>query len=319
MTGARAPGEADLERAVARLRAGELVAFPTETVYGLGGAARDPAAVAKIYALKSRPAEHPLIVHLAEHAPLEDWARDVPPAARLLARAFWPGPLTLVLPRAASVPAIVTGGQDTVGLRKPSHPLARRLLEAFGDGIAAPSANRYRRISPTTAAHVHAEFGADAPLVLDGGPCEVGLESTIVGCLDGELVLLRPGGIDVRELARVAGPIALPRAHAVLPRVSGSEATHYAPHSPTSVLPAALLSGARVDGAGVLARHAAPPTYAGPGWIVASEEPRAYARALYANLRLLDALRAREILVEALPEGPDWDAARDRLQRAARR
>ena len=224
---------ARLEQAVAALRRGELVAFPTETVYGLGADARNVSAVRRIFELKGRPPSHPLIVHLAPDAPLSDWAARVPPPVAALAAAFWPGPLTLVLPRAAGVPDVVTGGQDTIGLRKPSHPVARALLERFGGGIAGPSANRYGHISPTSAAHVADEFGSQAPLILEGGDCAVGLESTIVGWVDDELVLLRPGGLGLADLQRIAGPIATaPRAGA--PRVSGS---HHGSASMTSMRP----------------------------------------------------------------------------------
>ncbi len=310
--------DAQLERAVAALRRGELVAFPTETVYGLGGDARNGAAVRRIFELKGRPATHPLIVHLAPDAPLSDWACAVPAPVAALAAAFWPGPLTLVLPRAAGVLDAVTGGQDTVGLRKPAHPVAVALLERFGGGLAGPSANRYGHISPTSAAHVHAEFGSAAPLVLDGGACAVGLESTIIGWVGGELVLLRPGGLGLAALERVAGPIAT-RARAAAPRVSGSLASHYAPRTPTTLMTSAGLTGERARDAAVLARRPAPADYAGPLWIAAPPDAAGYGRSLYANLRHLDELKSLEILVEMVPDDEAWDAVRDRLARAATR
>ncbi|MEK7737911.1 MAG: L-threonylcarbamoyladenylate synthase, partial [Pseudomonadota bacterium] len=219
---------AQIAHAVTLLRAGELVAFPTETVYGLGADAANPAAVAKIFAAKGRPADHPLIVHLPSAEALDAWAREVPESARKLAAAFWPGPLTLILKRQPQVPDAVTGGQDTVGLRVPDHPLALALLKAFDGGrfrgIAAPSANRYGRISPTSAAHVRAELGAAVPLVLDGGDCQVGIESTIVDLSRGTPRLLRPGAIGAADIAHVLGAnldkISLEHPDASAPRVS---------------------------------------------------------------------------------------------------
>ncbi|MFM1886652.1 MAG: hypothetical protein RL026_1809 [Pseudomonadota bacterium] len=317
-----------LARAVATLRAGGLVVMPTETVYGLGADARNPHAVAGIFALKGRPSSHPLIVHVAADARLEDWADAVPEVAQRLAEAFWPGPLTLVLPRGPAVPPEVTGGQATVGLRCPAHPVAQRLLQAFGGGIAAPSANRYGRISPTTSDHVRDEFGALCPLVLEGGPCEVGLESTIVGFAPGVLRILRSGRIGRDELAAVAGPgwRVLSGAAADSPRVPGSTLSHYAPRTPLACLPYDALRDAHVRLAaagrriGVLSRHAAPAgaTAAGP-WLEAGQTPETFGKRLYADLRRLDAAGCQQLLVEAVPAGEAWDAARDRLQRAATR
>ncbi|WP_442770390.1 L-threonylcarbamoyladenylate synthase, partial [Zoogloea ramigera] len=195
----------DIQRAVQLLRQGELVALPTETVYGLGADALNPDAVAKIFAAKGRPSDHPLIVHLADASQIMTWAREVPKDAIALARAFWPGPLTLILKRDESVPDLVTGGQDTVGLRVPNHPVALELLRAFGSGVAAPSANRFGRISPTTAEHVRQELGERVALILDGGACAVGLESTIVDLSRGVPVILRPGAIGADDIARVLG------------------------------------------------------------------------------------------------------------------
>ena len=303
-----------LDEAVARLRKGELVAFPTETVYGLGGDATNARAVARIYQLKGRPSSHPLIVHLGSGDSLDRYARAVPAAARSLAAAFWPGPLTLVLPRGAHVVPEATGGQDTVALRMPDHPVAQALLGAFGGVLAAPSANRYGRISPTTAGHVRDEFGSDAPLVLDGGACRVGLESTIVGWVAGELTLLRPGQISVASIETVAGPVRrLPASTA--PRVSGSDVSHYAPHTPARLVERPALAA---DGSGVavLARHRCPGDFAGVAWLLAPADAEDYARLLYTNLRRLDALSAREIRVEPVPDESAWDAVRDRLARA---
>src|SRR5687767_7136564 len=200
-----------IAKAIEILRAGGLVGFPTETVYGLGADASNPEAVKKIYIAKGRPRNHPLIVHLAAFDAVPGWASEVPDAAKRLAARYWPGPLTLILKRAANVSALVTGGQDTVALRVPSHPVAQALLKAFGGGIAAPSANRYGRVSATTAEHVTSEFGAEIDFVVDGGACEVGIESTIVDVSGARPALLRPGSITALELEAVlGGPLAAP-------------------------------------------------------------------------------------------------------------
>jgi L-threonylcarbamoyladenylate synthase len=312
-------------RAVGLLRRGDLVAFPTETVYGLGADASNPEAVARIFAAKGRPADHPVIVHLARAGALDAWARDVPDEARALADAFWPGPLTLVLPRASGVGDFVTGGQDTVGLRVPAHPVARALLQAFADGndagIAAPSANRFGRISPTTAAHVAADLKDAVALILDGGACIVGIESTIVAFAAAGPMLLRPGGIGIDALARVLGRP--PRsADASAPRASGTLASHYAPHTRSQLLLARALVAEleqRVDrdeNPAVLARTVAKPGDFEGRWIAAPAEPARYAHDLYANLRALDDADADEILIEAPPDDAEWLAVRDRLLRA---
>lgn len=315
------PDPALIDRAATLLRAGELVAFPTETVYGLGGDARNPAAVARIFAAKGRPAAHPLIVHVRDLAAATDWAATVPEAARRLATAFWPGPLTLVLPRAAGVPDAVTGGQATVALRAPAHTVAQALLAAFGGGIAAPSANRYGHISPTRAAHVVAELGDRVALVLDGGDCPIGLESTIVGCTEEGLTLLRPGGIPASRIAAIGGPLLAPGAAA--PRVPGSERAHYAPRTPLRLVTPgalhhavqmALAAGERIA---VLAQSPPPPEAAGCLWRQLGPEPQSYARRLYATLRELDEAWVTRILVEGVPDAEPWAAIADRLRRAA--
>ncbi len=315
------PGN-DLQEAVRLLRAGELVAFPTETVYGLGADASNPLAVARVFAAKGRPADHPLIVHLADQACVPDWTSGFPETARQLASAFWPGPLTLVLPRSARVPAAVTGGQDSVALRVPAHPVAQALLRSFGGGIAAPSANRYGRVSPTRAEHVREELGDRVSLVLDGGECAVGLESTIVSCLAGQVALLRPGMIGRDAIEAVVGPLAAGAA-AATPRVPGSARVHYAPAVPVELLDRDQLgrrcaelaaAGARVA---VIARSAA----TGPGntmaWQVAPADAAGYGHDLYATLRTLDRSGASRILIERVPATGPWEAVRDRLQRAA--
>ena len=316
------PDAAEIERAVALLNAGELVAFPTETVYGLGADASSAAAVARIFAAKGRPESHPLIVHFSGLAAARAWAADVPEPAARLAEAFWPGPLTLVLPKSALVPAAVTGGQASVALRAPAHPLARALLAAFGRGIAAPSANRYGRISPTRASDVREELGAKVAMVLDGGDCAVGLESTIVACLDGRVTLLRPGSISRSQVVDVVGQLDEPGADA--PRAPGRERSHYAPGTPLAIVEAAELRPA-VAAALAAGRHvavlarSAPMTAAGLTWRRMPEASPAYGRALYAALRALDAAGADRILVEAVPAGEAWAAIADRIMRAAAR
>jgi L-threonylcarbamoyladenylate synthase len=307
--------------AARRLAAGELVAFATETVYGLGADARNPEAVAKIFAAKGRPADHPVIVHVQSIAALAIWGVNVPAAARGLAEAFWPGPLTLIVKRAAHVSDAVTGGQDTVGLRCPSHPIARDLLAAFarvGSGaIAAPSANKFGHVSPTTAEHVRDEFGSDL-FILDGGACEVGLESTIVDVSRGEPVLLRPGAISRDDIRAVLGKPPRDR-DAAAPRASGTLAAHYAPQTAlVLVTPATLDEEVRnFTNVAVLAMREAPRHALATAWIAASADPARYGHDLYANLRRLDGSGAKRILVEAPPMTAEWEAVNDRLQRAA--
>jgi L-threonylcarbamoyladenylate synthase len=323
MTGAGASEVAGLAAAAQALRAGGVVAFPTETVYGLGADAGNSEAVARVYALKGRPRSHPLIVHIASAADLPRWAREIPAAAQALAARYWPGPLTLVLPRAVGVSDAVTGGQDTVALRVPAHPVARALLAAFGRAIAAPSANRYGHVSPTRASHGREEFGGDVPAVLDGGDCEVGLESTIVACLEGRVTLLRPGTITLSDLAAVVGEVQAAAVGAA-PRTPGSTPAHYAPRTPLTLLPASELAAAAIEQVaggervGVLAlapRPGAP--LAGLHWVDAGTDPLRYGHDLYAHLRDLDHAECARLLVQMLPPGEAWDAPRDRLQRAA--
>jgi len=316
----------EILEAVALLRRGEIVAFPTETVYGLGADALNAEAVAKIFAAKQRPADHPLIVHLPWDAQLAQWARDVPPAAQRLADAFWPGPLTLILKRHARIPSIVSGGQDTVGLRVPDHPVARELLAQFGGGVAAPSANRFGRISPTTAEHVLLELGDRVPMVLDGGPCAVGIESTIVDLSAAAPRLLRPGAIDAAQIAQVLErPLhGADEMEQDIPRVAGSLPGHYAPRTPLLLVPrsalAAAVSARLAQGLNIAVlgreRH---PSAADHGvlWQRALTDRAGYAHDLYAHLRALDAARVDLILVEAPPQDDAWLAVNDRLARAA--
>ncbi|WP_372716953.1 L-threonylcarbamoyladenylate synthase [Immundisolibacter sp.] len=306
-----------IARAVALLRAGKVVALPTETVYGLGADALNPIAVARIFALKGRPVDHPLIVHLPPDTPLQDWAADVPAAAHALAQAFWPGPLTLILARGPRVPKTVTGGQDTVALRVPDHPVALALLRAFGSGIAAPSANRFGHISPTTAAHVEAEFGDAISLILDGGPCQIGIESTIVDLSRGAPVVLRPGAITPQDISRLLGETThLPGG--TEPRTPGQLQRHYAPQTPAELIDCAALPARLAQLAsqglavGVLAIGHGP---ADTG-IALPNEPADYGRGLYAALRALDAQGHAHLLIEAPPQDEPWQAVNDRLRRA---
>ncbi len=312
----------DLEAAARALRAGELVAFPTETVYGLGADARNPSAVRRIFAVKGRPARHPVIVHLHDIGQLPHWARDVPPEAQRLAEHFWPGPLTLVLPRAATVDDSVTGGQDTVAVRVPSHPIAQALLATFQGAIAAPSANRYGRLSPTRAEHVREELGDAVKVVLDGGDCPIGLESTIVAFQYGGARVLRPGRITAGEIRAIIGELGM-GADPTSPRVPGSTAAHYAPLTPLSIVPAEQIDarsatlaglGRRV---GVLAWREPLAAHASVTWVSAAAQPQQYGHDLYANLRALDKCRCECILVQDVPAGEAWAAVRDRLRRAA--
>jgi L-threonylcarbamoyladenylate synthase len=321
MVTARLPQD-EIDLAVDALRDGDVVAFPTETVYGLGADAQNPDAVRKVYELKGRPATHPLIVHIDHPRLLERWALSVPPAAQALADRFWPGPLTLVLRRAPAVDLAITGGQDTVAVRVPAHPVAQQLLRAFGGGIAAPSANRYGHVSPTRAEHVRDEFGDALQVILDGGDCKIGLESTIVSCVDALPRVLRPGFITLSQLRSVV-PDVIGSSDAPAPRAPGSDAKHYAPATPLSIVNSRTLEEvvaqltADHEKVAVLAMR--PPRVANRymTWINAGRRADVYARELYVNLRTLDKSGAKEILVEEVPAGEPWDAVRDRLRRAA--
>ncbi len=317
-----------VQMAARKLEAGKLVAFPTETVYGLGADAENPAAVADIYAAKGRPANHPVIVHIAPEADIGYWAARVPVQATKLIAAFWPGPLTLIVKRAAHIPDAVTGGQDSIGVRCPSHPVAQALLREFKGGkggIAGPSANKFGHVSPTTAQHVRDEFN-DTPLVdyvLDGGQSDVGIESTIldVSRVDTHgVVLLRPGHISIDQVARVLGVIPnLPDRAA--PRASGTLDAHYAPQTPVSQIDLNALS-ATLD-ALILAGHKVAvitrtiPVNVAHAQIVMPQTAASYAHDLYAALRDMDHTGADLILVEALPSDTHWQGVNDRLRRAA--
>lgn len=309
---------AELRRAADILRRGGLVAFPTETVYGLGADASNAEAVARLYRVKRRPVEHPVIVHFASARDAFGWAREVPDAGKRLAKRFWPGPLTLVLKRSAKAKDFVTGGQDTVGVRVPAHPVAQELLKAFKGGIAAPSANRFGLVSPTTAAHVREDLGKEVDLVLEGGPSEVGIESTIVDLSGGTALLLRPGRISREELQDVLKAEVLDKQDDA-PRHPGGLERHYAPQTPARLVPSYNLDKeiARLkERVAVLAFSR--PDERVDYWLRMPRDPQAYAHKLYAALREVDAAQCDEILVEAPPEAPGWAAVRDRLLRACR-
>jgi L-threonylcarbamoyladenylate synthase len=305
----------EVRRAAEILRAGGLVAFPTETVYGLGADASSAAAMARLYRVKGRPAEHPVIVHLDSMERALAWARDVPKEARVLAEHFWPGPLTLILKRSEKAKDFVTGGQPSVGIRVPSHPVAQELLKAFGGGIAAPSANRFGRVSPTTAAHVREDLGADVDLVLEGGPSEVGIESTILDLSGPEVALLRPGKISLGEIESLGIKVVAKNADS--PRHSGGMERHYSPRTPAKLVPTHALDREISK----LENRVAVLAFSRPDervdyWLRMPREPQAYAQKLYAALRELDGAGCELILVEAPPEDAAWAAVRDRLLRA---
>jgi L-threonylcarbamoyladenylate synthase len=303
----------EVRRAAEILGRGGLVAFPTETVYGLGADASSARAIARLYAVKGRPAGHPVIVHFASSSEAFQWASEVPKEAKQLAERFWPGPLTLILKRSDRAKDFVTGGQPSVGLRVPSHPVARELLKEFGKAIAAPSANRFGRVSPTTAAHVREDLGADVELVLEGGPSEVGIESTIVDLSGGAAVLLRPGKISKEDLQKI---VSLGKAETT-PRHSGGMEKHYAPKTPARLVPTHDLDREISK----LKARAAVLAFSRPDervdfWLRMPRDPAAYAQKLYAALRELDGANCDTILVEAPPAESGWEAVLDRLRKA---
>ncbi|CDS53171.1 YrdC/Sua5 family protein, required for threonylcarbamoyladenosine (t(6)A) formation in tRNA [Polaromonas sp. CG9_12] len=315
-----------IEEAARRIQAGGLVGFPTETVYGMGADASSDTAVAGIFAAKGRPANHPLIVHVADAAQVNDYASSVPPFAARLMQAFWPGPLTVILPRRDGVAGAAAGGQNSIGLRCPAHPVALAFLKACNTGVAGPSANRFGRVSPTTAAHVAGEFGDDL-LVLDGGPCAVGIESSIVDCTRGQPVLLRPGVLTRAQLESACGQPVLDKdavqAIGSAPRASGTLASHYAPNAKVRLMEASAMQTA-LDLLGADAAHIA--VYArtllriqSPNVIYRRmpDDALATAQQLFSVLRSLDAQGVRLIWVETLPGDTEWDGVRDRLGRAA--
>lgn len=313
-----------LFQAATLLRNGGVVAFPTETVYGLGADVENQEAVRRIFSIKGRPADHPLIVHLADSSFIDRWAHEIPDAAMRLAERFWPGPLTIILRRSRRVSDQVTGGLDTVGLRAPAHPVAQALLREFGGGIAAPSANRFGRISPTRADHVRDELGTGPDLILDGGDCLVGLESTIISLVDDRPTLLRPGGISLQELCEALGrEVALPGQPDPALRAPGCHASHYAPLTPACMITleniAAEVSRSVNTGRTVAVlclTKTFTDLYPEIRCLLLPNDPVGYGQALYASLRRIDSEGYDRILIEAPPETEPWRAVRDRLCRA---
>ena len=324
------PGQdpAAIAQAVQALARGELLGLPTETVYGLAADALRDAAVAKIFAAKGRPADHPLIVHVASQAQVPLFASAVPAFAQRLMDAFWPGPLTLILPRQPGAASASAGGQASIGLRCPAHPVAQAVLQACAaagiPGLSAPSANLFGRVSPTSARHVQGEFG-DALLILDGGACEVGIESTIVDCTRGAPVLLRPGQISRTQIEQACGQSLLDKAALAqpAPKASGTLASHYAPRATVRLMDAATLYqrlqalGGQASPLGVWSREPPAQTGAAVLWRQQAALPATAAHDLFAVLRELDARGVQQIWVEMPPDSPDWEGVRDRLQRAA--
>lgn len=314
-----------IDRAVAILRAGGLVAFPTETVYGLGADATNPAAVRRIFAAKGRPPTNPLIAHVADIDTARRYAAEWSDAAQTLAAVWWPGPLTLVVPKAASVVAEATAGRETVGLRSPDHPLALELLRAFGGPVAAPSANRSNRVSPTTADHVRVELGDAVNLVLDGGPCRVGIESTVLDLTTAPPTILRPGGVSRGQIEAVVGPVAAFAGSVAAGDAAASPGqmpVHYAPATPAvrfETSQRGLIQIAAADGRpnGLVALS---PLRVFKKWgrlVALPNDPAEYARHLYAVLRELDGMGLATIYIELPPDEPAWAAVRDRVMRAA--
>lgn len=313
------------------IRAGGTVAFPTETVYGLGADVTNPTAIDKIYRIKQRPLNHPLIVHISSLDDLDYWAHAIPESARKLAHRFWPGPLTLILQRSRHVPNCVTGGQNTVGIRMPSHPLALALLQTLGPqkALAAPSANRFGRLSPTTAAHVHQQLGSDVDLILDGGACAIGLESTIVSFHERSPKILRPGGISAEEIETVLNiPIALMHADNPTIRTSGSLPSHYAPVTPLKLAPTEHIWPQALAAAERQLRNLvmtwsdigdSKPSNPLIAHHAMSHDPFTYGQQLYAKLHQFDQAAFDLLLIETPPDHADWLAISDRLRRAGHR
>lgn len=322
--------DASVQAAAAALQRGELLGLPTETVYGLAADSDNDAAVAQIFTAKGRPANHPLIVHVASADAITRYAREVPLFAQQLIDAFWPGPLTLILPRLPEAAKASTGGQDSVGLRCPSHPVAHAVLRACQQlnppvwGVSAPSANKFGRVSPTTAQHVAAEFG-DALLVLDGGACQVGIESTIVDCTRGVPVLLRPGAITRDDIERACGikPLSKEELPAHTPRASGTLLAHYAPNAKVRLMDAGQLQSALdilgADGKNIAIYHRSPLKPGSAQLLLRRmpDAPLAVAHELFGMLRNFDEWGAKLIWIEAPPETADWEGVADRLLRAA--
>ncbi len=313
----------DIKLALRQLQNGELVAFPTETVYGLGADARNEMAIRKVFTAKGRPVDHPLIVHLANAQQMAEWAQGIPKAAFILAQHFWPGPLTMILHKQPAVSNLITGGQDTIALRVPNHPITLELLQRFGSGLVGPSANKYGFVSPTTAEHVATDLGDTVAAILDGGACTVGIESTIVNLLSDRVTIMRQGAITAAQLSQALQYDVAINTPDTNVRVSGSHASHYAPHTPAYVLPIeqllqkALQFSAQHAKFSVISLQAKPAIMdANVLWQQVSANPAIYAHDLYSNLRMHDELHNAAILIEQVPNIDAWAAVADRLQRA---
>lgn len=310
----------DVHQAVAALRNGDLVAFPTETVYGLGADARNPDAIRKVFAAKGRPSDHPLIVHIGKKQQMRDWAINIPMAAWTLADHYWPGPLTIILQKNPNVSDLITGGQDSIALRIPNHPMALALLQELNSGLVGPSANLYGHVSPTTAEHVIADLESSVSMVLDGGACKVGIESTIVNMLGPIPVIMRQGAITAAELGVSLGCVVkLNSNQNETVRTAGTHESHYAPHTPVVLLEMEdLLQQAKLQRCSVISMKAKPSKLSDEiFWQTVSSDPRLYAQDLYANLRAHDQLHNDVILIEQIPNNLDWAAIADRLARAS--
>jgi L-threonylcarbamoyladenylate synthase len=310
----------EIKHAADLLRAGRVVAFPTETVYGLGANALDAEAVARIYAVKRRPPTSPLIVHIASTEMIAPLVADWPEAAERLTRMFWPGPLTLVVRKQPGVPEIVTAGLPTVALRMPAHPVAQALIWAARIPLAAPSANRFSELSPTTADHVRRSLGDDVDYILDGGPCEVGIESTVLSLAGPQPVLLRPGGVPRQQLESLIGPIASAQealGHEVPAGAHSSPGMHARHYSPRTFL--LLVSNGKVpeQGKGIYLQHAHAATRPDVTSLQMPTAAADYAAALYEKLHQADEANADWIAVDLPPSQPEWEAVQDRLHRAA--
>lgn len=336
---------AQITAAVNCLKQGDLVAMPTETVYGLAADASNPTAVQKIFAVKGRPTHHPLIVHLADLDQLTLWAREIPDAAWQLAQQFWPGPMTLILKKQAQVLTAVTGGQDTVGVRIPSHPIAQHLLRAFGGGLAAPSANRFGYISPTSAQHVRSDLGDKVAMILEGGPCSLGIESTIIDCRSDNISMLRPGTITATDMLATLGiRCAVPAPHALsIPQVSGALPSHYAPRTTTHLFSAEKIDAylqmrapavkniiilstrkptvqaVRIYEARIPYHRPAALEDAAVHWMIMPADPEGYAHHLYEQLHIADQLCGAEIWIEMVPNTEAWRGIMDRITKASAR
>jgi L-threonylcarbamoyladenylate synthase len=311
-----------IERAVELLRNGKLVAFPTETVYGLGADATNATAIRRIFAAKGRPSTNPLICHVVDESMARRYAQSWPDKAAVIANKFWPGPITIVVRKTSVIPHEATAGRDTVGLRSPNHPLTLELLRAFGKPIAGPSANKSNHISPTIAQHVRDELGDAVDMILDGGPCSVGIESTVLDLSGAQATILRPGGISREQIEAVIGRVDVfigsvsSDASAISP---GQQSRHYAPRTPARRVEFGGLTDLLLEGVGVIALSEQRGAGRSATVLILSNDPESYARDFYAALRRLDSIGAGEIVIEMPPDVPQWAAVRDRITRATNR